>query len=322
LKELRILTVVLLSVMMIALPGWAKVVDRIVAFVNNEVITLRELNTAFQPYQKRIDDNYKGGDKDRIVTEAKVALLNRMIDSMLIKQEAEKSAIIVQDEEVMASIKEMLAGKKITMEAFQQSLSREGSTLEEYKKDLRESMVRSRLLRREVRSRITVTDEEIGEYYRLHRDDYEGKEAAKLKQILLPFPKNMDAQTKAKLQADAMDILKRLKAGESFDRMASLVPQSPASSSGGDVGFVEKGAMLPEVERVAFQLQKGSISDLIESPVGFHIIQVIDRRGEGIKPIETVREEIKSKLEDEKIEKKFGSWLSELREKSLVEIKL
>jgi len=307
---------------MFALPGRTEVVDRIIAFVNDEIITLHDLNEAFEPYQKKIDDSYKGTDKDRVVAETKLSLLNRMIDNLLIEQEAKKSAIAVQDDEVMSSIRDMLARKKMTMEALQQSLSREGTTFEAYKKDMRDSMVRMRLLRREVRSKITVSDEEIGEYYSLHRDDYEGKDAVRLKHILLLFPKNMDSNAKAKLQADAMDILKRLKAGDSFDQLAARFSQGPAASSGGDVGFVEKGAMLPEVEKAAFSLDKDSISNLIESPVGFHIIKVIDRRGAGVKPIETVREEIKSKLEDEKLDKKFDSWVSELREKSLVEIKL
>jgi len=78
----------------------------------------------------------------------------------------------------------------MTMETLQQSLSREGTTFEAYKKDMRDSMVRMRLLRREVRSKITVSDEEIGEYYSLHRDEYEGKDAVRLKHILLLFPKN------------------------------------------------------------------------------------------------------------------------------------
>jgi len=322
LKRLRIFTVVLLSTLMFALPGRTEVVDRIIAFVNDEIITLHDLNEAFEPYQKKIDDSYKGTDKDRVVAETKLSLLNRMIDNLLIEQEAKKSAIAVQDDEVMSSIRDMLARKKMTMEALQQSLSREGATFEAYKKDMRDSMVRMRLLRREVRSKITVSDEEIGEYYSLHRDDYEGKDAVRLKHILLLFPKNMDSNAKAKLQADAMDILKRLKAGDSFDQLAARFSQGPAASSGGDVGFVEKGAMLPEVEKAAFSLDKDSISNLIESPVGFHIIKVIDRRGAGVKPIETVREEIKSKLEDEKLDKKFDSWVSELRAKSLVEIKL
>jgi parvulin-like peptidyl-prolyl isomerase len=144
----------------------------------------------------------------------------------------------------------------------------------------------------------------------------------KLKHILLLFPGNMDENAKAKLQADAMEILKRLRMGESFDSLAARFSKGPAASDGGDVGFVEKGAMLPEVEKAAFSLDRDKISDLIESPVGFHIIKVIDRRGSGLKPIEEVRAEIKSRLEDGKIEKKFDSWISELRAKSLVEIKL
>jgi peptidyl-prolyl cis-trans isomerase SurA len=322
LKKILSFAGVLIIALTVSLSGRAEVVDRIVAFVNDEIITLSELNAAFEPYSKKIEGSYQGGDRDRLLAETKLTLLNRMIDNLLIEQEAKKSAIAIPDEEVMASIRGMLAKRKMTMEAFQQALAGEGTTFEAYKKNTKDSMVRNRLLRREVRARITVSDEEIGEYYRLHREDYEGKEAVKLKQILLLFPKNMDVNAKAKLQADATDILKRLRAGESFDILAAQFSQGPASSSGGDLGYVEKGAMLPEVENVAFRLEKNSISNLIESPVGFHILQVIDHRGEGIKPIETVREEIKSKLEDEKIEKKFGSWISELRAKSLVEIKL
>jgi parvulin-like peptidyl-prolyl isomerase len=80
--------------------------------------------------------------------------------------------------------------------------------------------------------------------------------------------------------------------------------------------------MLPAVEGVAFSLKKDEISKVIESPVGLHIIQAIDRRGAGIKPIESVREEIKAKLEEEKIDKKYEEWIKELRKKSLIEIKL
>jgi parvulin-like peptidyl-prolyl isomerase len=280
------------------------------------------MNTAFEPYQKRINDTYKGADKERMIADTRLAILNRMIENLLIEQEAKKSGITVQDEEVMASIKDIAANKKMTMEALKQSLSREGTTFEAYKKDVRNSMIRIRLLRREVRSKVSVSNEEIGAYYSLHRDEYEGTEAVRIKQILLIFPKNMDKDAKARLHATATDLLNRLKAGESFDQLAAHYSQGPAASSGGDLGFVEKGAILPEVEKVAFSLEKGSISDIIESPVGYHIIKVTDRRGAGIKPIETVREEIKAKLENEKIDKKYESWLSELKAKSLVEIKL
>lgn len=321
-KKLSILTVMLLSLLLPALPVRAEVVDRIVAFVNGDIITLRELDSAFEPYQKRIDDTYQGPDKGKVVAEAKRSLLNRMIENLLINQEAKKSSITVQDEEVMASIGEMLSQKKMTMEDFRKSLAREGTSLEDYKKEVRDSLVRMRVLRREVRSRIAVSDEEIGEYYRLHRDDYEGVDAVRLKQILLLFPKIMDADAKARLQEEGMSILKQLRAGASFDALAARFSQGPAAEAGGDVGYVEKGAMLPEVEKAAYSLKKNQISDLIESSVGFHIIKVIDRRGGGVKSMEDIRAEIKSRLENEKLDKKYDSWVSELREKSLVDIRL
>ena len=80
--------------------------------------------------------------------------------------------------------------------------------------------------------------------------------------------------------------------------------------------------MLPAVEGVAFGLKKDEISKVIESPIGLHIIQAVDRRGAGIKPIESVREEIKTKLEEGKIERKYEEWIKELRRRSLIEIKL
>jgi len=323
LKKLGILTVMLLSLLLLpGLPGQTEVVDRIVAFVNGDIITLRELDSAFEPYRTRIDDTYQGPDKGKVVADAKRSLLNRMIENLLINQEAQKSAITIQDEEIMASIGEMLSQKKMTMEDFKKSLAREGTSFEDYKKEVRDSLLRMRVLRKEVRSRIAVSDEEIGEYYRLHRDDYEGVDAVRLKQILLLFSKSMDADAKAGLQAEALDILRQLRAGASFDALAARFSQGPAAEAGGDVGYVEKGAMLPEVEKAAYSLKKNQISDLIESSVGFHIIKVIDRRGGGVKSMEDVRAEIKSRLENEKLDKKYDSWVSELREKSLVDIRL
>ena len=80
--------------------------------------------------------------------------------------------------------------------------------------------------------------------------------------------------------------------------------------------------MQPVVDSAAFSLKKDEVSGVIESPIGFHIIQVVDKRGAGIKPIESVRQEIKGKIEEDKLEKKYAEWIKELRKKSLIEIKL
>jgi len=194
--------------------------------------------------------------------------------------------------------------------------------MDAYRKDIRDQLVRLKLIRRDIKSKVAVTDEEIGEYYRKHREDYDGKEAVRIRQILLLLPKEENPAVKEKLRADADAIHKRLLNGEPFEPLSAKFSQGPAAAEGGDIGYIEKGMIHSEVEDAAFSLPLNQISGVIESSVGFHIVQVVDRRGAGIKAIENVREEIREKIDREKMEKKFGEWLVELRKKSHIEIKL
>ncbi len=306
----------------LSLSAQAGVADRIVAVVNDEVITLSELNGAFDPYRAKLEAAYEGQARDKALTEARETLLNRMIDALLMQQESRKTGIVVREEEVADAIKDILARSNLSQEDFRKGLAKEGTTLEAYRKEIRDQLMRMKLIRRDIKSRVAVTDEEIGEYYRKHREDYEGKESVRIKQILLPLPKEEDQAVREKLRADAGEIHRRLMNGEPFDKLSAKYSEGPAAATGGDIGYIERGMIIPEVEDVAFKLPLQQISGVIESSVGFHIVQVIDRRGAGIKGIESVREEIREKIDREKMEKKFEEWLEALRKKSNIGIKL
>jgi peptidyl-prolyl cis-trans isomerase SurA len=297
----------------------AGMADRIVAVVNNDVITLSELNAAFEPYLTKMEAS---GATEKVKTDNKQGLLNQMIDNLLIKQQAKKIGIVVRDEDVDGAINDLLTRRGLSREELLMALEKGGTTMEDYRKGVKDQLTRVRLIQREVKSKVAVSDEEIGTYYLKRREDYEGKETVRIKQILLLMPKGDDPAAKEKLKAYAEAIRRRLLAGESFDLLAAKYSQGPAAASGGDVGFIEKGMVLAEIEEAAFSLPIAQISPVIESSSGFHIIQVIDRRGGGIKSIESVREEIREKLDQEKIEKKFEEWLDLLRQKSHIEIKL
>jgi peptidyl-prolyl cis-trans isomerase SurA len=299
----------------------AAVADRVVAVVNDEVITLSEWDNAFEPYGERFEASYRGPDREKARAESKMILLKRMIDNLLMEQEARKTAITVRNEEVTDAISDMQKQQKMTEDEFSKALEREGITLDSYKKDMRDQLMRVKLIRRDIRSRVAVTDEEIGEYYQRHREDYEGKEAVRIKQILIALPNDADSGMKEKLRADAEEIHRRLVNGESFDQLSAKYSQGPEAAAGGDIGYIEKGTILHEVDDEAFRLPLNQISGVIESSVGFHIIRVIDRRGAGLKAIANVREEIREKIDREKSEKKFGEWIEELRKKSHIEIK-
>jgi parvulin-like peptidyl-prolyl isomerase len=315
---------ILWSLILLCAPAGAEVVDRIIAVVNDEIITLYEFNAAFEPYLKNIENTYKGNDKESVIKQTRGVFLQRLIDNMLIEQEGKKSGtgIIIKDEEVMDVLRDIMAKQKLSMQDFSKNLAKEGNSLDSVKKEIRMQMMRARLLRREIKSKVMVSDEEIGEYYNKNRQDYEGKETVRIKQLLLLIPPNADKVATAKVRNGAVQLHKRIMDGESFDLLIVKYSQGPAAAQGGDVGFVGRGTIIPEVEKVAFILPVGQISEVIESSVGFHIIQVVDKKGAGLKPIAAVREEIKTKLEDEKLDKKFEEWIASIRAKSHIEIKL
>ncbi|MCX5833587.1 MAG: peptidylprolyl isomerase [Deltaproteobacteria bacterium] len=186
----------------------------------------------------------------------------------------------------------------------------------------RNNIIKGRVIRREIQSKIAVGNEEIGNYYREHRSEYEGKETARLRQILIPVPENADADTRGKMKAEAEDVLKKLKGGVPFEQLTLQYSRGAAQSTGGDMGYVEKGTMLPAVDEVAFKLKVGETSDVIETPLGFHIIQVLDKRGGGAKPLSAVRDEIEDIIGREKAEKKYADWMAELRKRSYIDIRL
>ena len=211
-KFYKMIVLILWGVILLGAPVCAEVVDRIIAVVNDEIITLYEFNVAFDPYQKNIENNYKGNDKEAVIKQTRDGLLQRLIDNILIEQEAKKSGvgIIVKDEEIMEVLQDMLNKQKLSMQDFLKGLDKEGNTIESVKKEIRGQMMRARLLRREIKSKILVSDEEIGEYYNKNRQDYEGKETVRIKQLLLLLPPDANQTIKAMIKRRSLNRQERL----------------------------------------------------------------------------------------------------------------
>ena len=301
----------------------ASPVDRIVAVVNSDVITLFDLDRQAAPYLKRIMAQEAGdARKAEIVAQVRQQVLSDMIEESLIDQAAKRLGITVTDGEVEGMIQDVMKTRDLTPGQLSERIAQEGLSMETYRKQLRSHFYKMKILNREVKSKIVVTDEEIGAYYREHQDLYEGREAARIRQILLIVPPGATGQEKEAQRAKAEDLLGRIRSGASFSELAMANSQGPAAAAGGDLGFVEKGVMLPEVDRAAFSMNTGETSDVIETRVGFHIIQVLDRRGAGLKPVEEVRDEVREKIGGAKMETKFEEWLEDQRKKAHIDVRL
>ena len=303
-----------------ATPSWAEIVDRVIAVVNDDVITQYELENTVELALKRYGPDIPPGDRERIAADARKVLLDRLIDDLLLRQEAKRMGITVRDEEINSTIQENMKRRKMSMEDLQQALVKEGSSYEKYREATRSDMIKMRIMQREIRPRISVTNEEIGLFYQEHRDEYEGKLRVRLQMIFLPVPVGGDPAVKEQQSVKAQAILKRIRAGEPFEGLASEF--APASAStGGDIGYVEKGSLNPAIDEVAFGLKAGEMSDVIETPQGLYIIRALDRRGGGSLSVKATREDVEERLYRDKMEKKYEEWMVERRQKAHIEIR-
>ncbi len=312
-------TLVAILLLAAAAAAWGEIVDRVIAVVNDDVITQYELDSTVELVLKRYGQNIPPEDRERLEKEARKVLLDRMIDDLILRQEARKLGITVRDEELTNAIQDTLSKRNLSLENLREALIKEGTNYEKYRESTRSDMIKQRIVQREIRPRVTVTNEEIGAFYQEHRDEYEGKLRVRLLMIVLPVAAESDEAAREAQRAKADAILKRIKVGEYFEVIANENQAGP-ERTGGDIGYVEKGSINPIIEEVAFNLKPGEVSGVIATPQGFYIIKAVDKRGGGSLSLKATREDIDDRIFREKMDKKFTEWMTEKRQKAHIEI--
>lgn len=209
-------------------------------------------------------------------------ILNVMISQEIVNQQAEKENITVTDEEVaneMSSYMQMIEN----VDEYNKFMEENGIDEEFLKNHFRQTLIFDKY-RNKIMSETEITENDLRDYYNAHIDDYR-KEEIKASHILITTLNDMgeplSEEDTAKKEAEAQDILARIKQGEDFEALAKEYSDDKASASnGGDLGYFAKGVMVAEFEEAAFKLEKGQVSDVVKSSFGYHIIKVEDKREE------------------------------------------
>jgi len=158
-------------------------------------------------------------------------------------------------------------------------------------------LLASQYLMKEVVGKINVTEEDMSIYYKAHLDEFKTPEMVRARHILVKVNRDAKEEDRKKARERIGDILKRVRAGEDFARLASEYSDDPGSKDkGGDLGFFPKGRMVPDFEKAAFSLKPGEVSDIIETPFGLHIIKVEDRKESILEPFEKVRDKVRERV--------------------------
>jgi peptidyl-prolyl cis-trans isomerase SurA len=297
------------------------VVDRVVAVVNQEIITLSEVEKWTNPLKQEIVT------KDRLEKQGRVEtlcrqVLEKLIEEKLIDQEVKKSGIKISSKEIEATLEEIKRRNAITQEGLEKALAGEGLTLETYKEQIGKSLQRKKLISWSVKVEAKDGEKELREFYQKNMDRYRTNETYRPSHILFVIPKEATPEEVGEIRRKAQKVLEKIKGGENFGEMALLYSEDASSKNRGDLGYFKKGELFPAFEREMLRLKVGEVSGIVRSEFGFHIIKLLDRKGMDPFPFEEVQEKVKADYYESEMEKAIKQYVSTLKEKAIIEIKL
>ena len=288
----------------------------IVARVNGEAINGAELERAVKALEGRAGGPVPADQRDRVFR----GVLDDMIGYKLLIQEAKARKIAVPDAEIEAQIAQ-IRSQFPTQQQFEQALAAQKLTLEDVREDARSEMSVEKLVEGEIAAKIAVKPEAVNDFYQKNQDKFQQGPRVRASHILISFPQNADAAAKQQAKTKAEGILKDLKAGKDFAAAAKESSQDPGSAvNGGDLGFFEKGQMVPPFEQAAFALNPGEMSELVESQFGYHIIKVAEKQTQRVVPLDEAKGQIEQYLGQQSRQAETEAFVNTLKAKAKIEI--
>ncbi len=312
LREGRLFIPLLLFVLTILLPSQplnAEVVDRVVAVVNESVITLSELERAVGLVER---EGAVSGEE--AVPRGKI--LDQLIEKRLVEQAAAMVGITVSEQEIDAAVEDVRRRNNLSHEELVMALMGSGITYREYRERLKSEIEQVKFSSRRFRSKATVPEEDIENYYSQNPERFHGPASYHLGMISIYEP------DREKAEKAAGDILSRLQSGEVFEDVARRYSDGPNIEEGGDLGILHAGELDQTIETVVRKLSVGEFSDIIWTSAGPAIIRLIDKQGGGVRPLAEVSEEIHSILFQEIVDGRYAEWLERMKESSHIDIRL
>ncbi len=299
----------------------AEVVDRIVAMVNDDIITLTELNVELKPYSDKIGKLGYTLDQERaMLFKARENVLEQLIEKRLTGQEVKRLNIEVGETELDNTIENIKKANYFTDEDLRKGLAAQGLTIEEYRERIRSQIQRNRLVNAEVKSKIVITAEDVQAYYDSHREVYEGEKKYHLRNIIMMVQSYASESGKLAIYKKMKAVHAKLDAGESFESLAREHSEAPFASDGGDLGTFKLDELSPEIRDGVENLTDGQYTDVLDTSQGWQIFQVAEILSMPTRTLEDAKAEIEETLFNEIMDKRFGEWMKKLRERSHIKI--
>jgi peptidyl-prolyl cis-trans isomerase SurA len=295
----------------------ATVVDGIAAVVNGEVITYSQVRALSAPQERMLRQQYTGAELAKKLTELRELAVKDLIDRRLVIQAFKKESFEIPDHlvdmRVQQIIRESFGGDRNT---FVKTLEAQNFTLGEFKQKEMEKIIVGAMKGHNVKTNSVVSPTKIEEYYSKHRDEFTSKEQIKLRMIMISG--NKDTANAPAQKELAEEVLGKLASGAEFEQMAQMYSEDSTKDNGGDWGWIERKTLAEPLEKFAFNMPVGRISNIIDYAGNYYILKVEDKHGGSTKSLNEVRADIEKKLVQEEAQQIQERWLASLRQKAYI----
>jgi peptidyl-prolyl cis-trans isomerase SurA len=325
---MRKLLASLILLCLVALPAFSadRVIEEIIARVNNQIIT----RTEFQRSKEQLRQEAQQQDPthvDKIVAEKDKDVLRDLIDQQLLLEKG-KDLGITGDTELIKKLDDMRKEMNLdTMEDLEKAATSQGVSFEDFKQNMRNQIITQQVIGKEVGSRMSISKEEEQQFYEQHKREMEQPERIKLSEILVSTEKKNAADTStddqriAGAQAKADDLLAQIGKGAKFEDIAKKFSDGPSAAQGGDLGYFNRGALAKELEDKTFAMKAGDLSDVIRTKQGFVILKVTEHQQAGIPPFSQIEPRVQDAIYMQKLQPALRAYLTKLREAAFIDIK-
>lgn|GEM_PF-106889 len=315
------------AVLLLLLPlcASADVVDRSVAIVNNDTITFSEVNEFGEPLFKKVLTETPPDQREATLHQARLAVINKLIEKKLVLQEAKKFNVQVSDQEVESAVQRVMASNKITMAQLREEIAAEGMNEKQYREELRDQLLSSKLIDHEVRTKVVISESAVLDYYNTNflatpADEYD----------LLQIGCTWGAQTQSGATPSQEEARQKAEkahdlavAGKDFKELAKEYSDLPSAAEGGDLGHFQQDEMAPFIRDAVIRLKPGEISRIVETENAYHFFKLVSTRqsqAAAREPLDKVKDQIRDKLYQQAVQQRFKDWMTSIREKAYIKI--
>ena len=299
-----------------------RMVDGVAAVVNSNVITYGQVREMLMFRQRSLSEMYAGEELRAKMKESQDAALKDLIDRQLIidyfNKEGFKIPDYIVEDRINTIVREEFGGDR---SAFVRTLRAQGFSLARFREIERDKIIVQAMRQRAVRSDFVISPDKVEAYYRKNIEQYSTPEEIKLSMIILrPDPSEEAADPVEAKRQMATEIRAKLAEGGDFAGMAQMYSDDTTAEFGGDWGWIDKKTLTAELNKYAFSLEPGKLSEVIQIGDTFYLMRVDAKKPAVTRPLAEVRDEISKKLFEEERLRLQDQWIATLREKAFVKI--